>query len=128
MFAFAEEIFTEFIIHKQVLMSNILCPDCNSQDVQTIEDKEVLTSSTNGRGIIKPCVIGSAILFFLLGLFSGEIGLAFGLAIIFGLPIGLVLGLVLSIFIRRVDVETILVNTYYVCRSCGREFRGTAKS
>jgi len=103
-------------------MSDTPCPDCNSQDVQKVEEKQIFTTSTNRVGLVIYCVIGCGIFGFLMGILTGDPGNAFVGAFVCGLFFGVPLGFVWNLFVKSEDsVQT--SHVYYVCRSCGREYR-----
>jgi len=76
----------------------ITCPDCNSQDVQKIEKKLTVTTDKRGPGCL---VISVLIVFF---------------------PVGIIY-LIYKLLHKPKDDTKIETEIYYVCRSCGREFR-----
>ena len=128
------------------MSDDITCPEpeCKSQDVQKIEKERIVTTNAGcvDTSIVKKVTIVCSVLGvvvgfiggiwvgisdsgtgFFGGLFGGIfLGLFYG--IVFGLMIGLAVG-VARTFLAKREESTLskITDCYYVCRSCGKEFR-----
>jgi hypothetical protein len=116
---------------------SVLCPDCKSKDVQKIEDKAVVLGQMEEgcltrplRGVFK--IAGILIICFgLLGLLAcvvNAIGGSSGVASVAGscvvvLAVGGVCLFVGTRKLKERDTSKTVTDSYYVCRSCGKEFR-----
>jgi len=82
--------------------NEIFCPDCNSQDVQEISDS---TITITNKKAIDWWVIGLLVLFW-------PVGICY-----------LIYRLVVYTSAKNKNETKTQISKYYVCRSCGREFK-----
>ena len=131
------------------MSSDVICPDCNSQDVQKIEEKETITNRINDgmlfrlvlhdwAGLVKNCMyctVGLGFLFFIVYLCSpggGSLGEALAAVLFIAVLGGIWFGFSFTLLVKWAKARTksegghIILTTSrfrYVCRSCGRNFR-----
>ena len=132
------------------MSSDVICPDCSSQNVQKIEEKETTTSRINDGlllhlvlqdwgGLVKNCIyctiVGFVLFFFIVFLCSPKgdsLGEALAVVLILAAAFGILFGFSFTFFVtglkvRKKSEDGLVTKTTsrfrYVCRSCGREFR-----
>ena len=106
--------------------SGMLCPECNSQDIQKIEKEQTVTTSRNKGVIVVRWMIGCGLAVFILGLLAGEPGNAIIAAPMAGLLFGTPLGLLHALCVKKVVSKT-MIHFYYACRTCGMEFQSGSR-
>jgi DNA-directed RNA polymerase subunit RPC12/RpoP len=126
------------------MSDDIICPECKSRDVQKIENERIVTTNAGciNTSIVKKvtivCSILGVVLGFIVGIWMGIsdsgtgffggifLGLFGGIfyGIVFGLMIGLAVGVAHTFLAKREEsTQSKITDWYYVCRSCGKEFR-----
>lgn len=116
--------------------NNVVCPDCKSTDVQKIEKKKLVIEEEEGgcskiiKTVFSKANVVAGVVWFVLVSIGGGLMETNQIAGVIVVVVSFVAGGVLYFKLRKPpagkDKESGTYTTtfsYYVCRSCGREFR-----